>query len=57
MSGLKKCPFCGSPASMCKEDIEEQTFYFVSCEDCGVITPCFDNEAEAMEVWNNRVTE
>ena len=57
MSELKNCPFCGSEASLCKADVEEQSMYFVLCDECGVITPCFEDETEATAVWNNRVTE
>ncbi len=51
---LKACPFCGSSANICSDSFDGQKLYFVSCEDCGVITPCYDTEAEAAAIWNNR---
>lgn len=52
---LNTCPFCGSSASVCSDSFDGQKLYFVSCDECGVITPCFDTEAEAIEVWNKRI--
>ena len=57
MSELKNCPFCGSKAILCNDEICGKSMYFAACDDCGVITPCFEDEAEALAVWNKRVTE
>ncbi|MBQ7215556.1 MAG: Lar family restriction alleviation protein [Synergistaceae bacterium] len=51
---LKTCPFCGSTAALCNDEICGQSMYFVACDECGVITPCFENEADALAVWNKR---
>ena len=57
MSELKNCPFCGSKAILCDTDVDGQSMYFAACDECGVITPCFEDETEAAAVWNKRVTE
>lgn len=52
---LNPCPFCGSSASVCSENFDGQDLYFVSCDDCAVITPCYETKDEAATVWNKRV--
>ena len=53
---IKPCPCCGGPA-----DTEDWTtlgaegMFRVSCLECGLQTPIFSTEHEALEAWNKRV--
>ena len=53
---LKACPFCGGQAVACEADVEGETLYLVSCEECGVSTPCSDDPVEMTALWNKRVS-
>ena len=72
MAELKKCPFCGGEAELYEGeqerniydshtlgyvDTEYYTVHGVGCTDCKCIMAEFTSEEEAIEAWNNRVTE
>lgn len=69
MAELKKCPFCGKRTvkiipfdngkyiiSHWHENISDCPIA-VADEDTGIGTTYFETEEEAIETWNNRVTE
>ena len=59
MAGLKKCPFCGGEVHIVPEQIDARTVsYQFICEECCCNT-YFDyaDREEAIEAWNNRVSE
>ena len=53
---IKPCPCCGGPADM--DDwttLGAEGMFRVSCLECGLQTPIFSTEHEALEAWNKRV--
>jgi Lar family restriction alleviation protein len=46
------CPFCGDSAHVVGE---ENKYYFVQCEGCGVHQLYHRSEEKAVREWNNRV--
>jgi len=50
MSELKKCPFCGGDAEICKNHLGVQ----VSCRLCLSATDVCNESIEAESLWNNR---
>lgn len=57
--GLKKCPFCGSDASLYSHDRGDNPGedYSVGCNNykCGIETALYETRKEAIEAWNRRV--
>ena len=54
MSELKPCPFCGGKARL-NEYKDCEIWYEVWCDGCAVRTEQYENEDEAVKVWNHRV--
>lgn len=53
---IKPCPCCGGPADM--DDwttLGAEGMFRVSCLRCGLQTPIFSTEHEALKTWNKRV--
>jgi len=51
---FESCPFCGNK--------DQNRFYIldnerVECDQCGAVGPYRDKINEAIEAWNDRVTE
>ena len=56
---LKRCPFCGGEAEIAYH-FRLGTGEFLSkvyCTKCGVMTPVYVGEEEAINAWNTRVKE
>lgn len=59
---IRLCPFCGKPATICKDNEENLPEnlrgkpYYISHPNCPVInhTLWFASEKEALEAWNHR---
>jgi Lar family restriction alleviation protein len=49
--GLLPCPFCGDKAHVVGE---ENKYYFVQCEGCGVHQLYHRSEKTAISEWNKR---
>lgn len=49
---LEPCPFCGGNAVIKKDEYSD----WVMCEKCGCHSLVRDTTSQAIEVWNNRVT-
>ena len=54
MNEIKNCPFCGSSAITWEDEYEGMKIYGVSCEECGITTPCCEDEQQAIGLWNKR---
>lgn len=48
---LKGCPFCGGNGKM----ENENTSWYVECEQCHVESNYYDSKEEAADAWNFRV--
>ena len=48
---LRECPFCGSKKIMMWKN------NWVQCESCWGSTGTYETAEEAIDAWNNRVTE
>ncbi len=48
---LKGCPFCGGNGKM----ENENTSWYVECEQCHVESSYYDSKEEAADAWNFRV--
>lgn len=59
MAELKPCPFCGGEADCNNVAFERagKPMWAVECMKCGVVTDFFDNEEDANEAWNRRVSD
>ena len=72
MAELKKCPFCSGEAKVYEAeternvydshtlgyvDTEYYTVHGVGCTVCNCLMAEFNSEEQAIEEWNNRVTE
>lgn len=55
---IRKCPFCGSAASICAHDRGDHpgSDYSVCCDNpkCGIETGLYETKREAITVWNRR---
>lgn len=72
MPELKPCPFCGGKATIDDNGGEypiidefgrpfdsqftEPSQFWVTCENCRTISGVSESEAEAVAIWNRRVT-
>jgi len=55
---LKNCPCCGGAAYISSKKLAPYVFkHGVSCHNCGMTTPFFWNEKEAINIWNRRYSE
>jgi len=61
MAALKRCPFCGGPAAMWREDSDQanlpMAFFYVECEHCHARTqaiPLAQYEICPEDEWSNR---
>lgn len=54
---LEDCPFCGSSnVELLKSSLDDTTFYWVLCRECGAEGPTISfTEEKAAESWNTRV--
>lgn len=54
MEELKKCPFCGGEAELCKGSGE---WYWVVCTICDITQWNTHDKQEAIKAWNKRTKE
>ena len=54
---IKLCPFCNGKAEVYEDEYEDETLYMVACGECGITTPGFDSEEDAVNAWNRRVKD
>ena len=55
MSILKRCPFCGSRASVRHVRLKYATdYYFAICRNCGIRTRKYKTDKKARAAWNRR---
>lgn len=52
MDQLKKCPFCGSAATIAH--FLEENAHAVFCPGCFIMTILYETEEGAVAVWNRR---
>lgn len=60
MEELRPCPFCGGPAFVnltLTRIVPKKFLYYVECNKCSMKTFYRDTEKEAIDFWNNRVTD
>ena len=55
MTELKPCPFCGGEAEIFVSDITDRALVY--CRGCDAQIKMQQNEQEAIEAWNKRVSE
>lgn len=55
MTKLRKCPFCGGEAEIYVSDVTDRAVVY--CADCDAQIGIKQNEQEAIEAWNKRVSE
>ena len=52
---LKPCPFCGGEAEIFVSDVTDRAVVY--CKGCDAQIQIKPNEEEAIEAWNERVSE
>lgn len=53
---IQPCPFCGFDDPYYDEMItEDESFFYLTCLECGAEGPIANSPAEAGEKWNGRI--
>lgn len=50
-----ECPICGGKCNIHYDEYRKK--YYISCLECGTRSDYYETKSEAIEKWNNRITE
>jgi len=52
----KRCPFCGGEGILQRIIFRPRAEFFIYCRNCGIETPVFKTQEEAVTYWNTRAS-